>query len=176
MLNEGPASAGNNSKEAFQAALSAQDWQMAIEIGGQMKKGNFSFMEQIDLLLLLSSLDAQTATKLLYSNAFSHIFVMIGLTLPNITKLESCAYFIPQMEFELKQAVIEGRKADADKILKCGQWCISSKALEEIDELERQLLSAPIRCYLPLQAATTAPVNVTNNVPMANKPARRFTK
>lgn len=176
MMSSVPTPASEHLKEAFQAALAAQDWLMAIEIGGQMKKGAFSFMEQIDLLLLLSLLDAQTATKLLYTNAFSNTFVMIGLTLPNVTSLSSSPYFIPSMEVELKQAVIERRMDDAAKIRQCGQWCISSKVLEEIDELERQLLSAPIRCYLRLQAATTAPVNVTNNVPTANKLARRFTK
>lgn len=174
MLNDSPASAGNNSKEAFQAALAAQDWQMAIEIGGQMKKGIFSFMEQIDLLLQLSLLDAQTATKLLYTNAFSHTFVMIGLTLPNVTPLQSSPYYVPEMASELKKALVERRKEDADKIRKCGQWCINPVAIAEIAELEEQLLAYAANTYLPLQTAASVPASI-NQVTSPDYKPRRFT-
>lgn len=173
MMNSGPAPAAENLKEAFQNAVATQAWHEAIQISQQMKNVPFSFMEQIDLLLLLSQQEPEIASKMLYTNAFSHTFVMIGLTLPNVTSLNSSPYFIPSMEFELKQAVIERRSEDAAKIRQCGQWCLSPRALEEVAELERQLLTFSAQTYLPLQAAGNAPAAVSHEIPSCK--ARRFT-
>lgn len=174
MLTDAPTPAAENLKEAFQSAVAIQNWPEALQIGYQIKKDSFSFMEQIELILLLSQQEPEIATKMLYTNAFSHTFVMIGLTQPNVTPLESCPYFIPAMETELKQAVIERRLEDAEKIKRCGQWCLSSRTLADIAELQRQLLGVPAQTYLPLQAAGNAPANVTHEAPPGYKP-RRFT-
>lgn len=174
MLNDGPTPAVESLKEMFQRAVAAQNWHNAIEIGNNIKKDAFTFMEQIDLLLQLSQQPPEIASKILYTNAFSHTFVMIGLTLSNPTPLSSCPYFIPAMEVELKNAVIARRLDDATKIRQCGKWCISPQVLEEIDKLEIQLLAAPQQTFLPQQAATNVPAIVSDQAAPVHRP-RRFT-